>query len=224
MIFFWHGLRWKVVSRYLPKHKPFRLLDVGAGAGCIGRYLERDYPNATYCYIEPLKELENNLKSQYGESKDFSHASSFKNIDFTTLLDVLEHQQNDYDFLVRIVNKMDSQSLLLVTVPALKFLWSSWDESLGHFRRYNKTSMTRLIEKLPVQVLEMSYIFPELTPLALIRKWKLKNRKNKPLKEDVEFPDLPKLINKALFFIGSVFLKIRAAFPFGTSLFVCLRK
>jgi hypothetical protein len=44
--FFWHRLRWTVVSQYLPD-VPFTLVDVGAGVGLIGEFLRDRGPAAT---------------------------------------------------------------------------------------------------------------------------------------------------------------------------------
>ena len=60
---------------------------------------------------------------------------------FVTLLDVLEHQEDDAQFIGGLVAKMEPGSVLLLTVPALPKLWSPWDEALGHYRRYTRSSL-----------------------------------------------------------------------------------
>ena len=55
--FFWHRVRWSAVSIYLPKNKPFELLDIGAGAGVLGTFLAKDRPQATYHFVEPIETL-----------------------------------------------------------------------------------------------------------------------------------------------------------------------
>src|SRR4051794_24547178 len=49
--FFWHRLRWRVVAEYLPRDRPLVLVDVGAGTGLLGEFLERARPNVTYRFV-----------------------------------------------------------------------------------------------------------------------------------------------------------------------------
>src|SRR3979411_891512 len=90
---------------------------------------------------------------------------------YLALLDVLEHQADDRAFLDDLLHKMARGSTLIVTVPALMALWSGWDVALGHHRRYDRRSFRRAIAGLPVEVIEVSFLFPEMVPLALVRKW-----------------------------------------------------
>jgi hypothetical protein len=85
---------------------------------------------------------------------------------FVTLLDVLEHQADDRAFLSELLDKMEPEAALIVTVPALMGLWSEWDVALGHRRRYDKASFRRCVTGLPVEVRELSYLFPEMIPWA----------------------------------------------------------
>lgn len=65
------------------------------------------------------------------------------------LLDVLEHLDDDAAFLGRLAEFLPSGRLLLLTVPAHPFLWSSHDVVLGHRRRYRADELQRLWSGLP---------------------------------------------------------------------------
>lgn len=104
---------------------------------------------------------------------------SYENIEYLALLDVLEHQADDHAFLGELLQKMAQGSTLIVTVPAVMGLWSGSDVALGHHRRYDRTSFRRAIAGLPVQVIEMSFLFPEMIPLALLRRWLRKTSSNR---------------------------------------------
>ena len=54
------------------------------------------------------------------------------------------HQEDDKAFVSDIVAHMRPGALLLLSVPALPWLWSKWDSALGHHRRYDKRSFRRL--------------------------------------------------------------------------------
>src|ERR671918_410066 len=134
--FFWHRLRWRAVSGFLPGDGTFQLLDVGAGAGLIGEYLRRDRPRARYRFIEPIDSLRNHLEQRFGVDARADDVGSLEDMDVVTLLDVLEHQRDDSGFLAGLLGRMRPDTPLILTVPALPGLWSAWDVALGHHRRY----------------------------------------------------------------------------------------
>jgi len=217
--FFWHRLRWRAVRGYLPD-APFELVDVGAGAGLLGSFLSEDRPRATYRFVEPIASLSEVLRVRYGDGADMAEAADYGGAQFVTLLDVLEHQEDDRTFMESLVAKMAPCSTLLLTVPALQRLWSQWDVALGHFRRYDKTSLLSCMEGLPLVVVETSFLFPEMVPLAMVRA-----RRNTPVAseascEDAEFPDLPGLANDVLYGLGTASLSLRRHWRSGSSLFM----
>lgn len=203
---------------YLPRGVPFTLVDVGAGAGLCGEFLARDRPNATYEFIEPIDSLRHSLRNRYGARADAGDKADFGTSEFVTLLDVLEHQQDDGDFLRSLVAKMRPGATLLVTVPALQNLWSEWDVALGHFRRYDKGTLLQSAEGLPLVIEEVSFLFPEMVPVG---KFRARKKKQSPSGRDcdsAEFPDLPGLVNDVLYGVGTVSLALRRKWTTGTSL------
>jgi hypothetical protein len=220
--FFWQRLRWRAVRSYLPASAPFNLVDVGAGAGLLGEFLARDRPGGVYEFVEPIESLRTFLRERFGLAADLGDKADYSQAGFVTLLDVLEHQEDDRLFLRDLVDKMAPGSTLLLTVPALERLWSQWDVSLGHFRRYNKTSLVKCMEGLPLVVSEMSFLFPEMVPLGMLRA----RRKTAPQggeTDDAEFPDLPRVVNEALYEFGVASLALRRHWRTGTSLFLAAR-
>jgi hypothetical protein len=222
--FFWQRLRWRVVREYLPAGAPFTLVDVGAGAGLLAEFLSKDRPEVTYQFVEPLESLREFLRERHGPGADASAAATFGSAHAVTLLDVLEHQENDAEFLRQLVAKMAPGSKLLLTVPAQQRLWSQWDVVLGHYRRYDLASLAACAENLPLVIDEMSYLFPEMVPLALVRaRRRSGGEKNSGVSENAEFPDLPGFINDALYGLGSASLALRRRWRTGTSLFMAAR-
>jgi len=217
--FFWHRLRWHAVKSYLPE-SPIDLVDVGAGAGLLGKFLARDRPNAKYFFVEPIESLHDYLTLTYGAQSDVGGMSDYPSANFVTLLDVLEHQEDDRLFLRQLTAKMSPGSMLLLTVPALQALWSPWDVALGHFRRYDKEMLLGAMEGLDLKVQEMSYLFPEMVPLG---RWRARRTNGKPEGDpdtDSEFPELPGPVNDVLFELGKATLAMRRHWRKGTSLFL----
>ena len=177
------------MSHYLPGAS-FTLVDVGAGVGLVGEFLGGLRPAATYRFVEPIPFLEQQLERRYGAAANAKDDARYEDADFVTLLDVLEHQQDDRAFLSDLAGRMDSGASLLVTVPAGPHLWSEWDIALGHYRRYNRRSFRRAIEGLPLRTVELDYLFPELVPLALLRKAWLRRPGRDGGDAQAEFPEL----------------------------------
>jgi SAM-dependent methyltransferase len=97
-----------------------------------------------------------------------------------TLLDVLEHLDDDAGALREMARLTKPGGLIVITVPALQILWSDWDEVLHHRRRYSRRQLLELIRRTPgVELLHCAYTNTfSLLPIALIRMW----RKLVPLK------------------------------------------
>lgn len=68
-----------------------------------------------------------------------------------TLMDVLEHLEDDRGLLTQIVAAMRPGSRLLITVPAVRALWSEHDESAGHRRRYELSDFQALWHGLDLE-------------------------------------------------------------------------
>jgi SAM-dependent methyltransferase len=218
--FFWHRLRWRAVSSYLPEGRPFCLLDVGAGAGILGEYLRRARPLGHYLFVEPVRPLERSLEHRFGSAANVRGAEALAGVDVVTMLDVIEHQADDAGFLAEVVCRLTPGAVVLVTAPALPALWSAWDEILGHHRRYDRRGLRAAFADLPVEWLELSYLFPELVPFAAARKLVRK----RVLQEHATLPELPRVVNAALHAVGSASVAHRRHWPAGTSLLAAVRR
>lgn len=215
--FFWHRLRWRAVSSGLPQGRPFRLLDVGAGAGLLGRYLAQERPEATYCFTEPIPSLEERLERRFGAAANRAGSDRLDDIDVVTLLDVIEHVEDDHGLLADLTERTSPGTTFIITVPARRRLWSAWDVSLGHHRRYERHELRALLARLPLRVREVSFLFPELVPAARLRA----RRRGAVAALDpdgTEFPRLPRLVDRALVLAGTPGVRLRRFWWTGTSL------
>lgn len=218
--FFWHRLRSRVVSAQLPSG-PLKLLDLGAGAGVFGEHVRRGLPAVDYHFLEPLSSLETDLARRFGSERNARSLPDFRTFDVVVLLDVLEHQADDHQFLEGLLGKMRPGARLILTVPALQWLWSAWDAALGHVQRYTPGRLRQAFEGLPVRWVECSYLFPEMLPLALARKVTLRgDALHTP--DEAHFPNLPAFVNEALYQLGRVSLALRRWAPWGTSVLAVL--
>lgn len=66
-------------------------------------------------------------------------------ISTVTMLDVLEHVEDDDTQVGRVSRVLARDGSFILVVPAYPLLYGKRDESMGHYRRYTKKSLTRLL-------------------------------------------------------------------------------
>ena len=77
--------------------------------------------------------------------------------DVVLYIDVLEHIEDDEAEVSRAAEHLRPGGHLLVLAPAHDFLFSPFDASIGHFRRYNKNSLQRSVPR-SLQTLKLQYL------------------------------------------------------------------
>lgn len=146
-----------------------------------------------------------------------------EHFDLVTLLDVLEHLDDDLGSLRALGSRLSPGGWLLITVPACPWLWSRHDETHHHRRRYRKSELVRVVEAAGLTPVKVSYfntlLFPAVVGLRLLRRL-----------FGIEGPDddamPPRLLNRALatVFASERHLVGRLPFPAGVSLLMLARR
>jgi SAM-dependent methyltransferase len=110
-----------------------------------------------------------------------------------TMMDVLEHVEDDFMLLSSVLAQCTPGTYLLLTVPADLSLWSKHDETFGHYRRYGPTRFSELWDGLPVQNLLLSHYNARLYPLIkAVRKFnRLFRRSAGQHGTDFRLPSMP---------------------------------
>lgn len=110
-----------------------------------------------------------------------------KSLSGVCLFDVLEHIENDEEFLGKLRNYLMLNGKVYLTVPAYHFLWSKEDEESGHYRRYTLKSLNRIFSNAGFRILYNSYFFSLLPlPIFILRTIpSLLNRKSKRSKSEI---------------------------------------
>jgi SAM-dependent methyltransferase len=104
-------------------------------------------------------------------------------IDCVIMMDVLEHIENENDFLYIVLEKLKPNGKIIITVPAMQYLFSSHDVFLKHFRRYNRKQLLCLLSINGIYVEQCYYFFSILfimrcLSLLIEKIFKNKERKN----------------------------------------------
>lgn len=127
-----------------------QILEIGCGIGNFTKFLERygevkaiDVNND---YIKQATKLLNG-KVQIGRGDIEKGQYFFKDIKFNTVvcINVLEHVKNDLQAIRNIYKLLKPGGTLILLVPAHAFLFSVIDQSIGHFRRYEKEELINIL-------------------------------------------------------------------------------
>lgn len=115
-----------------------------------------------------------------------------------TLLDVLEHLDDDRAAMREMTRLARPGGLIVITVPALRWLWSDWDVALHHRRRYHERDLRALVQVPGLELLRCSYFNTLLLPaIALVRSWrKLRPPRADATRAEDQLP--PAALNSAL--------------------------
>jgi len=90
--------------------------------------------------------------------------------DLVIMADVLEHIEDDREFLSSVVApRIRDGGILLISVPAHQRLFSSHDTFLGHFRRYSRTQLLLLVGE-QFEPVSSGYLFVSLALARFLQK------------------------------------------------------
>ncbi len=122
--------------------------------------------------VEPTPKACENAKTR-GVKKVVN--SSFEeyadNIPQWFLLEVLEHIKDDNTFVKKLCDQTEKGGVGLIAAVASMALWNSEDEVDGHYRRYSKKRMAKLVEDAGFEILYISYMYQFLwLPHFLLRR------------------------------------------------------
>ncbi|HEV2803336.1 MAG TPA: class I SAM-dependent methyltransferase [Chthoniobacterales bacterium] len=154
---------------------PREILDVGCGTGTMLQHLSA-YGNTTGAdadadavYFCRRRGLENVL-----QLTDATLPFEPGTFDLVTMLDVLEHIDDDLGMLGEVFRVLKPDGLVLATVPAYRFLWGPQDEISLHKRRYRAKELKARLEHAGFSLLKLSYfntlLFPFIAAIRLGRK------------------------------------------------------
>jgi len=86
--------------------------------------------------------------------------------DVITALDVLEHLDDDVSALQEMARTLSPDGVLVLTVPAYRWLWSPHDDMTHHRRRYTASRLVAALQSAGFTVTYVSYFNTLLFPLA----------------------------------------------------------
>lgn len=199
----WFVGRQRIVLDLLASGDPGRnartLLDVGCGTGAFLKAASERYEvwgtDVSPLAIEYARKR-SMTKLHCGTLDDIPFGD--KRFDRLTLLDVIEHVEDDVGLLRQAKGLMAPDGKMIVTVPAHPWLWSRHDELNHHKRRYTRAHLANSLRGAGLRIEKISAMNSLLFPAALLERFfaQWKGGTDDPLR----LP--PEVINRML---GAVF-------------------
>lgn len=153
---FQHAENWKkYYGSFIKPYLKGTVIEVGAGIGGTTKHL-CDGTQTEWICIEPDKRLEQHIVAMI-QNKELPSCcksicgvlSNIKNTQADTIIyiDVIEHIEDDISELHTAASYLKPGGVLAILVPAHQYLYSNFDKSIGHYRRYSRKDLESIIPK-----------------------------------------------------------------------------
>jgi len=165
-------------------------LDVGAAGGGNTRVVREHGWDVLATDYSPLAvdvARSRGIDAVWADARDLPVASG--SVGFVTLMDVLEHIEEDDQVAAELARVLRPGGTGLVTVPCGRSLWSAHDVAVGHVRRYEKAELAAVLGGAGLVVERLWSWNVLLRPVVAARR-------RAAVGSDME--DLPAVVNGAL--------------------------
>ena len=159
--FRWHNLRELVKKYVVGKY----ILDAGCGTGHTTLELLNSGYDVTA--IDSSQEMVDFTQSILKESDyrgevyflDLTNTNVLGENKFDTVvcLDVLEHIEDDELAIKNLYHVLKKNGHLIVSVPALRFLYGLRDKRIGHYRRYKRYELIEKLKAAGFEIVDLRY-------------------------------------------------------------------
>lgn len=233
--FWWYKILHKMCIREIKKNfnsKNISIFDAGCGTGGLMQKLNTEgYPNvsgidASDEAVEFCKKK--NLNSEREVIQNISKILNDKKFDVIICNDVMYFltPKEQIQFMNDVYDKLNENGIAIINFPALKAFSGNHDMAVGITERFSKEMVKNLIIESNLK-LKLFRFWPfSLSPIIfftrLIQRKKAKLNSGELIKSDIEMP--AKWINILLYWIVLFEISIFKFYPFGSSIFITLKK
>jgi SAM-dependent methyltransferase len=178
---FKNALNWKkYFSNKISKYIQGDILEIGAGIAVNSKYLINKKVKSITS-VEPDTALFNSIELNQKEisletKKIINGTLQDVNQKYDTIIyiDVLEHIEDSSNEIQLASEKLNKNGHLIILVPAYNFLFSEFDKSIGHFRRYDKKMLRQEVnnklEEKEIYYLDSMGFFASLANKLILKK------------------------------------------------------
>jgi 2-polyprenyl-3-methyl-5-hydroxy-6-metoxy-1,4-benzoquinol methylase len=210
--------KYDILLDYLGGGKGLRVFNAGCGSGelslrlaACGNHVVGIDPEPAYIDLALRNAVAEGTRGRSFEVCSIEGYDGPGDFDCVIATDVLEHIADDRAAFAKLVDLVKPGGLVLITVPAGPWLFGYHDEQLGHFRRYSRAMLHRLVADACI-VDEIRYFACSLIPVCYLFSKVL--RRPYPVAESGDARKRP-LVARAL--RGLLQLERRLPLPLGTS-------
>ena len=147
--------------------------------------------------------------------------------DLIVMTDVLEHLEDDAGSLRALRARLQPDGSLLLTVPALPWLWSEHDVTHYHLRRYRSAQLSALVSAAGFKVEYLSYynfiLFPAIAADRTFQRWRRPPANGMNGRHDLKMPSRPLNAFLRRLFSSERHVLAVARIPVGVSLILLAR-
>jgi SAM-dependent methyltransferase len=150
------------------------VLDIGCGAGNMIHHLSR-YGRVKGVDVDARPVAMAQARGYDVRQGDPVRGTGFpdSSFDLVTILDVIEHVDDDAALLREAYRVMRPGATLTISTPAFQWLWSYNDVLNGHLRRYTPGKLRERVERAGFRIKRLTFgfflVFPMSAPLILLR-------------------------------------------------------
>jgi len=140
--------------------------EVGAGSGNFSSFLLQSPTLTKLTSVEPDQAAcamyKQNITDPRAEIVNGFFSDVYtkypNNFDAIVFVNVLEHVEDDKGELENVYKSLKGGGRVCIFVPALPFLFSDHDKEIGHFRRYTKSTLKKVLEERGFVVEKIKYM------------------------------------------------------------------
>lgn len=155
----YHTWIYELISNYLGT----KIAEIGSGTGNFTEFLLRNEKTIIDafepCYEMHTKNVQFKNHRVTCINENFEHVASSRTnfYDSVVFINVLEHIEDDLKALEMSYEIISKKGHIVIFVPALQYLYSDFDHSIGHFKRYYKNELKNLVQKSGFKVIKCHY-------------------------------------------------------------------
>jgi len=198
--YWWHVAKRQLVTQLLQKFcpPPGRLVEGGIGSGRnLVEFSELGYDVTGFDLMpESVRHVrDRGIEDVRVHDLGQPWPINAESLRAVVLLDVLEHVEDPVLVLQYVHATLEEGGAVIVTVPAHPWLFSRWDEQLGHYRRYTVKQFRQHAGDAGFRVSWLNYWNSFTMPAAMaVRGWE----RVFPKRTQPDFPAVSSFTNRAL--------------------------
>jgi SAM-dependent methyltransferase len=198
--YWWHVAKRDLVLQLLAKHAPApgKLIEGGVGsARNLLAFRDAGYDVSGFDLMPEAVLHARSRGVESVEQHDLVAAWPVKpnSVKAVVLLDVIEHVEFPTRVLSHAREALQTEGVVIVTVPAYQWLYSDWDEALGHYRRYTKRALRDQARQAGLKTVRITHWNSFTLPAAVAVRTA---QKLVPANRPADFPRVSPFANRML--------------------------